>query len=257
MPGEGNSARLPVRPEREPRAGIRYTARFPLLAASRSDMRGRFITLEGIEGCGKSTQARRLVERLERAGRPVLAAREPGGTPAAEAVRRVLLDPAHSGLGAEAELLLVTAARADHVQRVIEPALAAGRTVVCDRFSDSTRAYQGAGRGLSPEVVEAVDRVARGDLQPDATLLLDLPAEVGLPRARSRNDEGGGSEESRIDDEDLAFHRRVRSGFLRLAGSEPRRIWVIDASGGPDDVEDRVRRALERALPDLAAEERA
>jgi dTMP kinase len=218
-------------------------------------MRGRFITLEGIEGCGKSTQARRLVERLERAGHRVLAAREPGGTPVAEAVRRVMLDPAHEGLSAEAELLLVTAARADHVRRVIEPALAEGTVVVCDRFSDSSRAYQGAGRGLDPQVVEAVDRVARGGLQPDATLLLDLPAEQGLERARSRNHDGGGSAESRIDDEDLAFHRRVRSGFLRLAGAEPRRVWVIDASGGPDDVEGRVGRALDRALPGLLAEE--
>ena len=214
-------------------------------------MRGRFITLEGVEGCGKSTQSRRLVERLERGGRRVLAAREPGGTAAAEAVRRILLDPAHEGLSAETELLLVTAARADHVRRVLEPALADGVSVVCDRFSDSTRAYQGAGRGLEAEVVEAVDLVARGGLQPDATLLLDIPAELGLERARSRNHEGGDSSQSRIDDEDLAFHRRVRSGFLRLAKLEPRRVWVIDASGDPDDVEQRVVRALDRALPGL------
>jgi dTMP kinase len=216
-------------------------------------VRGTFITLEGVEGCGKSTQARRLLERFERSGRTVLAAREPGGTPVAEAVRRILLDPAQAGLSAEAELLLIAAARADHVRRVLEPALAAGTTVVCDRFSDSTRAYQGAGRGLEPAIVERVDEVARGPLVPDVTLLLDVPAELGLRRARARNEDASAGAESRIDDEDLAFHRRVRSGFLRLAGAEPRRVWVIDASGEPDEVERRVERALARARPGLLA----
>jgi len=214
-------------------------------------VRGRFITLEGIEGCGKSSQAKRLVERLLAAGRRVHAAREPGGTPAAEAIRAVMLDPAHEGLSAETELLLVTAARADHCRGVLEPALAEGTTIVCDRFSDSTRAYQGAGRGLDADTLERVDAFATGGLVPDATLLLDLPAELGLERARSRNHDGGdeAAAESRTDDEDLSFHRRVRSGFLRLAGREPGRVWVIDASGSPDEVETRIGLALERALP--------
>jgi dTMP kinase len=218
-------------------------------------VRGRFITFEGIEGCGKSSQAARLVERLQAAGHRVHAAREPGGTPAAEAIRGVMLDPAHEGLSAETELLLVTAARADHCRRVLEPALAAGTNVVCDRFSDSTRAYQGGGRQLDPDTIERVDAFATGGLVPDATLLLDLPAELGLERARSRNHEAGsdGAAESRIDDEDLAFHRRVRSGFLRLAGQEPTRLWVIDASGDVDDVSARIDRALERALPGFLA----
>ena len=216
-------------------------------------MRGWFITLEGIEGCGKSSQAERLAERLVAAGRRVHAAREPGGTPAAEAIRRVMLDPAHAGLSAETELLLMTAARADHCRRVLEPALESGAHVVCDRFSDSTRAYQGAGRGLDAALLETVDAFATGGLVPDLTLLLDVPAELGLERARSRNDEDGASAaaESRIDDEDLSFHRRVRSGFLRLAGQEPQRIWVIDASGSPDEVAERIGRAIERGLPGL------
>lgn len=215
-------------------------------------VRGTFITLEGIEGSGKSTQARRLAEALRAAGRDVLLTREPGGTPVAEAIRAVLLDPAHAGMAAATELLLFAAARADHVERAIAPALAEGRVVLCDRFSDSTRAYQGAARGLPAEVVEAVDAVARAGLVPHATLLFDVPAEVGLERARARNrGDATSAAEGRLDAEDLAFHRRVRSGLLRLAGAEPTRLWVIDASGTPDDVESRARRALERALPGL------
>ncbi|MEM7246768.1 MAG: dTMP kinase [Acidobacteriota bacterium] len=220
------------------------------MTSNETSRRGLFITLEGVEGCGKSTQARRLVERWRARGRSVRAAREPGGTPLAEQVRSLLLDPAQAGMPAAAELLLMTAARADHVTRVLEPALAAGEDVVCDRFSDSTRAYQGAARGLPDDVIATVDGLARGGLVPDATLLLDIPAEVGLERARTRNADD--DSEGRLDGEALSFHRRVRSGFLRLARNEPTRIWVLDASGDEDDVAERIDRALARALPESA-----
>lgn len=214
-------------------------------------MRGKFITLEGVEGSGKSTQALRLARALEAAGETVLSVREPGGTPAAEAVRAILLDPAHVGLAGEVELLLVAAARCDHVVRVIAPALDAGTHVVCDRFSDSTRAYQGGGRGVVADTVEVVDRIARGDLAPDLTLLLDVPAETGLARARRRNADCAAEDEARFEDEEIAFHRRVRSALLRQARREPERIWVIDASGAADDVWQRVRRVVARIFPAL------
>jgi dTMP kinase len=215
-------------------------------------MRGSFITFEGIEGCGKSTQARRLHAALVAASRPALLTREPGGTVVADAVRAVLLDPAHAGMAPETELLLFAAARADHVRRVVEPALQAGTHVVCDRFHDSTHAYQGAGRGLDAALIQRIDAAARGDLLPDVTVLLDLPADLGLGRARGRNAGGAdGGAEGRLDDEDLAFHRRVRSGFLRRAGDEPRRIWVVDAHGGEEDVASRVVALVRRVLPGL------
>lgn len=215
-------------------------------------MRGRFISLEGIEGSGKSTQARRLAARISERGHDVVATREPGGTPAADAVRALLLDPAHAGLPAEAEMLLFAAARCDHVRRLILPALERGTHVVCDRFSDSTRAYQGGARGLPPSMVEAVDLVARGTLAPDVTLLLDLPAEEGLTRAQGRPGaaaSAGGRD--RFESEDLAFHRRVRSAFLRLAGQEPHRLWVIDATGDVESVALAVEAVIRRTLPDL------
>jgi dTMP kinase len=236
-------------------------------------MRGAFITFEGIEGSGKTTQVRRLAEALREAGVRALVTREPGGTPAADAVRSVLLDPAHAGLAPEAELLLYAACRADHVRRVVAPALEDGITVLCDRFSDSTRAYQGAGRGIEPRDVEAVDVFARGGLVPDVTILLDMPAEEGLARAKGRRagddrlpeaagldrlPEAAGLDRlpeaaglDRLEAESLAFHRRVRSGFLRLAGEEPRRIWVVDARGSEDNVASRVLSLARRVVRGL------
>lgn len=211
-------------------------------------MRGRFITFEGVEGCGKSTQQARLVRRLRSLGNDVLATREPGGTPVAEALRAVVLAPEHAGLGAEAELLILAAARADHVRRVLAPALAVGRDVACDRFSDSTRAYQVGGRGLAEDVVERVDALAAGGLRPDLTLLLDLPAEVGLRRVRER-----AGADSRFDAEALGFHRRVRSAFLRIAGQEPERVVVVDATPDADEVERRVLSVVVRLVPELAS----
>lgn len=218
-------------------------------------MAGAFITLEGIEGCGKSTQARRLAQVLREAGREVVATREPGGTPLADALRALFLDPAHGDMSGETELLLMCAGRSDHVRRVIRPAIERGAVVVCDRFVDSTRAYQGGGRGIAREIIDAADAVARQGLLPDVTLLLDLPAEQGLARARSRADGALSPQDAltRLDAESLSFHRRVRSAFLRQAGEENRRTWVIDASGGEDDVHQRVLTVLRRRLPELLA----
>jgi dTMP kinase len=188
--------------------------------------RGRFITIEGIEGSGKSTQGRLLVEALQARGYPVLATLEPGGTPLGRLVRAALLDPAHGGMEPRAELLLYCADRAEHVARVIQPALEAGTHVVCDRFSDATRAYQGFGRGLGLDLVE---RVNLGDLTPDLTLLLDLEPRAGLERARRRNRDRSLAHESRFEEEELRFHERVRQGYLEVAKSSGGRTRVIDA----------------------------
>ena len=215
---------------------------------------GRFITFEGIEGCGKSTQAKGLAAMLSSRGLPVLSTREPGGTPVADALRAILLAPANRGLPGEAELLLLAAARAEHVRRKILPALEAGTHVICDRFSDSTRAYQGGGRGLPLDLIEGIDLVARGSLVPDVTILLDMPAEDGLARARARNEKSAlpdAPDESRLDAEDLAFHRRVRSAFLRIAGDDPHRVWVVNAQGSVEDVAARVETVMRRVLPEL------
>ena len=215
---------------------------------------GRFITFEGIEGCGKSTQARALCALLESRGMPTLSTREPGGTPVADALRAILLAPASKGLPGEAELLLLAAARAEHVRRRIVPALEDGTHVICDRFSDSTRAYQGGGRGLPLDLIEGIDLVARGSLVPDVTILLDMPAEEGLARARARNEQSApvaAQDESRLDGEDLAFHRRVRSAFLRIAGDDPHRVWVVSARGSVEEVAARVETVLRRVLPEL------
>lgn len=214
---------------------------------------GRFITFEGIEGCGKTTQSRRLAALLQARSLSVVATREPGGTPVSDALRAVLLAPESAGMAAETELLLIAAARAEHVRRRILPALEAGSHVICDRFLDSTQAYQGGGRGLSSDLIHRVDSVARGSLMPDLTLLLDLPAEQGLARARGRNVTAGAAAaaESRLDAEALSFHRRVRSAFLRIAGDDPRRVWVVDASGPEADVAERIETVVRRCLPEL------
>ncbi len=207
-------------------------------------MKGAFITLEGVEGCGKTTQMSLLRDRLEEAGRHVVLTREPGGTPVAEAIRAILLDPANTALSPVAELLLYEAARAQHVAERIKPALDEGAIVVCDRFADSTTAYQGAGRVLPLETVLHLHRVATGTVWPDLTIVLDMPAEAGLERAaaaRSRD---------RIELEPLEFHQRVRAEFLRIAEAEPERIKVVDASQPPEAVAEAiygfVRQVLEQ-----------
>lgn len=207
-------------------------------------MKGAFITLEGVEGCGKTTQVTLLRDRLEAEGHRVLLTREPGGTPIAEAIRQILLDPANTALSPVAELLLYEAARAQHVAEKIKPALDQGMVVVCDRFADSTTAYQGAGRVLPLDRVRDLHRMATGTVWPDLTIVLDIPAEVGLKRAaavRARD---------RIELEPLAFHQRVRDEFLRIAEAEPGRVKVVDASPPPESVAEiiysEVRKKLEQ-----------
>ena len=196
-------------------------------------MRGRFITFEGVEGCGKSTQMARLRTWMEDAGLPVVATREPGGTKVGEKIRELLLTPRGEGLGAATELLLYEADRAQHVSEVIRPALEAGAHVLCDRFFDSTTAYQAFGRGLDEEMVLEMNRMASGGLVPDLTLLFSVPLEEGLVRAR------GESAGDRLEGESLAFHRKVQAGFEALAKREPGRFRVLGA-GAIEQVREEV-----------------
>ncbi len=193
--------------------------------------RGRLITLEGGEGCGKSTQARRLAQALRDRGHPVLLTREPGGAPGAEAIRALLVEGEPQRWDALTECLLHVAARRDHVERTVGPALERGDWVVSDRFSDSTMAYQGYGQRLGPDPVAALHRLALGTLRPDVTLILDLPAAEGLHRATRRP-----GSESRYERMDPRFHERVRAGFLEIARREPERCAVIDAGPAEDTV---------------------
>jgi dTMP kinase len=205
-----------------------------------------FITFEGLDGSGKTTHLRRVAERLECAGVPHRLTHEPGGTPVGEAVRAALLDPRVGAMDGVVELLLVFADRRQHLLDVIEPALARGEHVLCDRFTDSTRAYQGAGRGVEPGLVDAVERVATGGRAPDRTLLFDLPAE--LARERGAAPEAA----DRLDREEIGFYRRVRGGFLALARAEPARFRLIDSAGSREETEAQVVRALADLLPEVA-----
>jgi dTMP kinase len=201
------------------------------------------ITFEGIEGSGKSTHARALAARLAAAGRSVLETREPGGTAAGVAVRRLLLGPDAIPLTPLAELLLYCADRAQHVGEVVAPALAAGTIVVCDRFSDSTLAYQGYARGLDLGLVRTLDAHARAGIAPTLTFLLDCPVAVGLARARAR---GAGTD--RFEREAAAFHERIRQGFLTLASAAPDRMVVVDATRDRADVEAEIATHATRRL---------
>lgn len=209
-------------------------------------VRGVFITVEGGEGTGKSTQAERLGAALRKAGLHVLELREPGGTPLGEGVRAILLDRAHEGLEPRAELLLYEAARAELTRRVIMPALASGGAVVCDRFYDSTTAYQGHGRGLPLDEITTLNAFAAGGLTPDLTIILDLDPTLGLKRATSF----GAAD--RLESEGIEFHERVREGFLQIAKDDPERVAVVSADGSLDEVTERIMDAVRR-LPVLAA----
>ncbi|MDP4023340.1 dTMP kinase [Methylobacterium sp. NEAU 140] len=216
-------------------------------AAGGAATRGAFITVEGGEGAGKSTQVARLAATLRaRSGRPVTVTREPGGSARAEEIRAALLGGAAKPYGPFAEALLFSAARIDHLDRLIRPALARGEVVICDRFIDSTRAYQGAAGGLEPGVVAALERVVVGPTRPDLTLILDLAPEAGLGRAAGR-----GAAPDRFEAEAPAFHARLRAAFLEIAGREPERCAVIDAGGAPDAVEAAIRAVVAARLPDL------
>lgn len=207
-------------------------------------MSGLFVTFEGGEGSGKSTQLARLAARLCARGSEPVVTREPGGTPLAEGIRELLLDPARRP-GAMSEALLMEAARADLVANLVRPALAAGRVVLCDRYDDSTLAYQGAGRGLDSGLLATLNRAATGGLEPDLTLLYDVPPEVGLARRES-----AAGETNRLDREPADFHQRVRRRFLELAAAGPSRWVVLDATATPDELERLGWAALE---PRLAA----
>jgi len=193
-----------------------------------------FLTFEGIEGSGKTTQLRRLVERIPNA----VSTKEPGGTPTADRIRAILLDP-ESHLDRVAELFLFAASRRQHVVDLIRPALQRGQVVLCDRFTDSTLAYQGFGRVIDLDQLRTLNAWATDSLIPDLTLLFDLPEEVGLSRARSRN-AAATPHEGRFEAEDLRFHRRVREGYLSLAVAEPQRFVKIDADGTSDEVFERM-----------------
>jgi len=197
--------------------------------------RGLFVTFEGPDGSGKSTQARMLAARLRDQGRDVLESVEPGGTPIGQQIRRILLDPANKELTATAELLLMFAARAQNVEQWILPALAQGKIVVSDRFTDSSIAYQGAGRGLGWEKVLEVDRIACQGLVPDLTLCIDIDSETGLARAQSR-----GGLETRLEEQAIEFHKRAREAYHQLARREPRRFRLIDGNGTPDAIAAKV-----------------
>jgi dTMP kinase len=207
--------------------------------------RGRFITLEGGEGAGKSTQVARIVAALEGMGVRTLATREPGGTPKAEALRAALLAGVVAPLGPTAEALAFSAARIDHLDRKIRPALAEGVWVVCDRFADSTRAYQGALGHLAPQLVRAMEAIVVGETRPDLTLMLDLDPEKGLARATARR---GDNSVDRFEGQNLQFHRALRAAFLKIAVEEPERCAVIDAARSQNDVAAEIWREIEERL---------
>lgn len=203
--------------------------------------RGRFITFEGGEGSGKSTQAPRLAERLIDAGIAVTLTREPGGTGGADAIRALLVEGEASRWDPQSEALLHFAARRDHVTRVIEPALAAGGWVVCDRFTDSSMAYQGYGHELGAEFIRALAELTIGGFRPDLTLILDIDPKIGLKRAGKRGDN-----ETRYEGMGIDFHRRLRAGFLEIAKTEPGRCAVIDAGGTEDQIAEAVWQAVQK-----------
>jgi dTMP kinase len=193
-------------------------------------------------------QARRLAERLSELGLGVVLTREPGGSPEAEALREVVLSGAAARFGAMGEALLFSAARIDHIDKTIAPALRRGDWVVCDRFADSTRAYQGAAGQLDPELLESLERVAVGDCRPDLTLILDLPVDVGLARAAARR--GEGEQADRFEAESLAYHETLREAFLAIARAEPQRCAVIDAAAAPDEVAEAIWKVVSERLAD-------
>jgi dTMP kinase len=205
--------------------------------------RGRFITIEGGEGAGKSTQIRRLAERLTAGGFEVVVTREPGGSPGAESIRALLVTGESDRWSPTTETLLLYAARRDHIERVIEPALDRGAVVLCDRFHDSTRAYQGAAGAVDPALIAFLESHVLAGVTPDLTLVLDLPVEAGLARAAAR-----GEGEGRFEAKGAAFHERLRAAFLEIAAREPVRCAVIDATGDADAVTLRIAVAVQERL---------
>ncbi len=204
--------------------------------------RGRFITVEGTEGVGKSSNIAFIQETLQKAGIEVVVTREPGGTPLGEEVRELLLDHRHTGMSSDAELLLMFAARAQHIEQVIQPALNQGQWVLCDRFTDATYAYQGGGRGISNERIATLESWVQGTLRPDITVLLDLPVEIGLARAGAR----GAAD--RFEKEQQTFFEQVRNAYLVQAQKSPQRYRIIDASRTLEAVQQKIARVLQLIL---------
>jgi len=222
--------------------------------------RGKFVTFEGLDGTGKSTQLRKLASALRSAGHKVVETREPGGTAAGEKIRRVLLDSATQGLSPLAEMALMFASRAQHIAEVIDPALEQGHIVLCDRFTDSTEAYQGFGRKLGSEDVQKLHHVLCGDLQPDLTILLDSDPAMSVGRARRRNQRASNrannnsnksakhADENRFEHQNRAFFARVHAGYQAIAAREPQRVVAVDASGSPAQTHRRIMEVMGRKL---------
>jgi dTMP kinase len=219
-------------------------------AAKRLPTRGQFITFEGGEGSGKSTHIRTIAERLKATKLRVLVTREPGGSPGAEIIRHLVLAGMGKLLGPDAETLLFAAARDDHVRTVIEPALNQGIWVLCDRFTDSTRAYQGGLGKVAPGLLNAMERVTIGDLKPDLTVILDVPVEVGMKRAAQRRGDGVAD---RFEAEDMNFHRELRDAYRQIAAADPARCVLIDAAADVDTVAANIWTALHERLLAAAA----
>lgn len=214
-------------------------------AVKRSPGRGRFVTFEGGEGSGKSTQIRTLAEHLNAERLRTLVTREPGGSPGAEIIRHLVLSGMGKLLGADAETLLFAAARDDHVRSVILPALSQGTWVLCDRFSDSTRVYQGRVGNVAPEVLNAMERVTIGDLKPDLTIILDVPVEIGMQRAAARR---GTDAPDRFEAEDIEFHQQLREAYRQIAATEPERCVLIDATADAATVASNIWAAVRERL---------
>jgi dTMP kinase len=215
--------------------------------------RGRFITFEGLDGCGKSTQLEKLALVLRKEGSPFVITREPGGTAAGEVIRNLLLDTATSGLSPFTELALMFASRAQHIKEIIQPALSEGTIVLCDRFTDSTEAYQGGGRKLGSQPVLALHRILCGGLQPDVTILMDSDVAASVERARRRNrsratNSPSESNENRFEQESRAFFGRVHNGYLAIAAREKKRVFLVDARGTPDQTHAKIVEIVERKL---------
>lgn len=211
-----------------------------------ADANGLFVSFEGGEGAGKSTQIRRLAERLRELGHDVLVTREPGGSPGAESVRHVLLSGAAEMFGTRMEAILFAAARNDHVEEVIRPALARGTIVLCDRFMDSSRVYQGVTGNLEADYIEALQRVAVNGVIPDCTLILDIPAEIGLERARKRA--SAVTAPDRFEKEEMQTHEKRREAFLDIAAREPDRCHVVDALRSEDEIAEDIAAIADRRL---------
>ncbi len=214
-------------------------------------MKGILVTFEGIEGSGKSTLITLVSDAFKQIGVEQFVTREPGGTDLGKSLRKVLLDPQGVDITPLAELFLYAADRAQHINEVLLPAIKAGKAVLCDRFSDATEAYQGYGRGIPLKIVKAVIDQAREGLIPDLTVLLDLPPAKSLVRVRKRNIRNSLTNETRFDDEELAFHERVREGYLAISGREPERFLILDGMASPDDLARKVMEELENRFGPL------